>query len=336
MAGTFEIIQWCLAILTGIFAIVGMVVAVTDGAIGPVILFSLALAIVLPPLQPFIDEKLPFLKPKPLKLFLCILLAAIAPLSLGNILSNLGEVRLCALPESGRCIEDIRMFPRNTSTLYLSATPGNIADGTAVNLELTYAPEPGEFSSVSTQTSTLQVQNETAQIELPIEALNIGTYVLKLGSQTDRFSTVELEFTVWDSSETIDDLQSLEPSTAKLDNLQICDRLEEPLDIDFEVIECQEDKSVFPSRMKAAIAYLDLQSEEGEEKPIQVSFIWRYLPQTGEAVEVRETKSIDNPVGSISYILASEDGFAQGNYELMIYLEAQNARPIFRSFSVNE
>ena len=331
MTGIFEVIQWCLAILAGFLALINAIVAISDGAIVPVILFALACAIVLPPLQPFIEEKLPFLRPKPLKVFLCVFFMAIAPFTFRNFLASLGNVRLCAVPESGVCTEDIRMFPRNTSTLYISTTPNWIAQKTPINLELTYIPEPGQVSIVKTQTIPLNVDNGTTQIEFPVENLPIGAYRLNLISENNNFSAKELEFTVWDSPETIETLQSLESSPVTLKALKLCHQLEELTNPMFEAWQCTANESVFPSQMKAAIANIDLKNVSDNTK---ITFIWRYLTEGEKPVELKETKTIETNVSSIVFTLASEDGFAPGNYEILVYPESQNAQPIFRVFSV--
>ncbi|MBE9040954.1 hypothetical protein IQ235_09195 [Oscillatoriales cyanobacterium LEGE 11467] len=331
MAGTFEVIQWCLAILAGFLALINGIVAMSDGAIVPVILFALACAIVLPPLQPFIEEKFPFLRPEPLKIFLCVFLMAIAPFTFRNVLASWGDVRLCAVPESGVCTEDIRMFPRNTSTLQIATTPNWIAQKTAINLELTYIPEPGQVAIVQTQTTPLNVENGTAQIELPIENLPIGSYRLNLISENNDFPAEELEFTAWDSPGTIDSLQSLEPSAVTLAGLKLCHQMEELSNPMFEAWQCPVDESVFPSQMKAAIANVSLNNVRDQTN---VTFIWRYLADGGKPVELKETKSVESNISSIVFTLASEDGFAPGKYEIMVYPESQNAQPIFRVFSV--
>ena len=331
MTGIFEVIQWCLAILAGFLALINAIVAISDGAIVPVILFALACAIVLPPLQPFIEEKLPFLRPKPLKVFLCVFFMAIAPFTFRNFLASLGNVRLCAVPESGVCTEDIRMFPSNTSTLYISTTPNWITENTPINLELIYIPEPGQIAIVKTQTIPLNIQNGTAHIEFPVENLPIGTYRLNLISDRNDFPAKELEFTVWDSPETIDTLQSLEPSPISFNDLKLCHQLEELSNPMFEAWQCTVDESVFPSQMKAAIANIDLKNVSDNTK---ITFIWRYLTEGEKPVELKETKTIETNVSSIVFTLASEDGFAPGNYEILVYPESQNAQPIFRVFSV--
>ncbi|NJM46645.1 MAG: hypothetical protein HC860_11240 [Alkalinema sp. RU_4_3] len=66
-----------------------------------------------------------------------------------------------------------------------------------------------------------------------------------------------------------------------------------------------------------------------ESRPLKI--VWR---SNGEVISTPKVVAIGEHTNGLTYTFASHDGFPKGNYELLLSLEAKNAKPMVRQFTV--
>jgi hypothetical protein len=62
-----------------------------------------------------------------------------------------------------------------------------------------------------------------------------------------------------------------------------------------------------------------------------LKIIWR---AGGEMIATPRVMKLGGRARGLNYTLSSPDGFAKGEYELILALQAKNAQPILRKFTI--
>ncbi|NJK70167.1 MAG: hypothetical protein HC790_11285 [Acaryochloridaceae cyanobacterium CSU_3_4] len=145
-------------------------------------------------------------------------------------------------------------------------------------------------------------------------------------------------------------------SRLALEKLSLCDRSKSPIPdkkdaaapiddqpidetkvekVDVEIVEqrqrsdfCSTDSDRFPSTAKAIGFQLDFDPIT-ESIPLKV--VWRF---GGEVIVPPKIMAIGERTNGLTYTFASQDAFPKGEYELLLSLEAKNAKPISRRFTM--
>ncbi|MEO1590518.1 MAG: hypothetical protein AAFU71_04400, partial [Cyanobacteria bacterium J06632_22] len=169
------------------------------------------------------------------------------------------------------------------------------------------------------------------QVQLPVEALPVGVYSVKLSDLED--SEIEIvdnstRFSVWPTAEDISSRidESLADETIKVNRLKLCDGTDDADDcVTQEVTEFPSDIGIID-----AIATLGSTSSNGK-----VKYTWR-LNIDGTFVEVTgDTVDIEQGTDKVIYSLSSGDEpFPEGEYEVIVFAETNTAQPLRQSFTI--
>lgn len=92
---------------------------------------------------------------------------------------------------------------------------------------------------------------------------------------------------------------------------------------------CPSDSRSFPSKAKAIGFRISLHENYNSSK---IKIVWKYQ---GRLIAKTRVVRLNGGASTLNYTLSSPDGFPKGNYELILSLQTQNAKPILRKFTVN-
>lgn len=273
-----------------------------------------------------------------------------------------GEVKdltLCSQLEQNVCSTETTKFVKNEQKLYLSGNHKFLKNGTEFIVDLNYFPEPEKKTKSEQKIVKTKVNNQKFLLELNPKDLPIGTYDLKISSDKVKFAKDEdsffKKFTVWDSEEDIPSAFRLEKGEIVMNNLplnlttspkrlSLCDRSNLPLPkipsnnesqkeqeaetvIDDPTF-CQLDSTQLSSKTTAIGFRLTFGNSLEEQNKLKI--VWKYRGRVISKNVVR----LSGKAVALNYTLSSPEKFPLGNYELILALEALNAQPIYRQFSV--
>lgn len=317
------LLQWFFSTIAALLVFTSF----ADGRSLPGVLFLFAFIALFPPIQLLIEAKIPFLRAKALKflLFFSFFVVGVAT-DLPNV-RVLNNVSLCQVVQEDYCQNDLSYFVKDTKELYISATPQNVPDGSPVKIELSYTPEPDHTSIVKTANSEVKSSNGYAQFKLTPDTLPIGTYEVRLFSETAEFLEEKKLFTVWQSQDDVDQRHSgtLKSASTTLTKLLLCEEVAGS--------DCTTDSSQFSEGTETIAAKVDIASAE---ETVGLKFSWIYVSSPSGQPEEVSTKleTLDPSIGYFTYSLSAEGGFPAGEYELIVALQTANARPIHREFTI--
>lgn len=328
MKTLWSIIWWALTVITAFLVVIGGV-ALSSGQALPLVCFLLALVFALPSIQPLLRSKIPLLKLAVIRCLAWIALV-IAGFAFGTSGSPfLANAALCEAPQQGLCQQDSSNFVKNTQKLYFTGIPQNLKDGTPVTWEVTYRPEPGKKLVLESPVTKVAIKDGKAQLEFAPKALAVGTYDLK--PMLDSKSSIALakSFTVWDSKQDVEDrkVKRLKETPTTLSSFILCDPASDNA--------CKTDVSRFKPETKALGFGIDVKRAQDDTK---LKLVWKYLstPDGKEIVVSNTTQQIDQKISQFKYTLNSQTALPPGKYELLLAIEAQNAEPIRREFTVQK
>jgi hypothetical protein len=243
---------------------------------------------------------------------------------------------------------------------YLSGEQNQLKQGTEFAAELTYYSEPEKPKNIKISPIRAQVKGDRVFLELQPKDLPIGTYDLKLTSNDKVNVSGSKTFTVWRLQEDVNAITSGKWSDTRLslEKLSMCDRTgipeeeekplkaiapepanDEPIDetkavkVETETVEskeefCATDSSRFPASAKAIGFQLDF---DPIVESADLKIAWR---ADGEVISTPKVTEVGDRTSGLTYTLTSDEGFAKGDYELLLSLEAKNAKPIVRQFTI--
>ncbi|BAY78277.1 hypothetical protein NIES25_47480 [Nostoc linckia NIES-25] len=328
------LLQW---LLIG-FAVLICLSMLLSNQILPAIIIAIAALILVPPLQTAIAAKLPSGLNSPVIRFVVFFILFFIGLNLGSShLKTLNNFSLCTSLQQGVCSKNLTHFVENTSKLYLTVTPKNIPENSAVEVELKYFTEPKKEEVVSKIQTNLKLQNGNAQFELAPKTLPVGAYEVKVIISNLIKNQV---FSVWQSQTEAERRNSgtLKQAKTKVAKIILCNKEKDS--------GCQNDSSIFPLGIKTIAAKVDVDSAA---KDVGLKFTWNYLlagnqkNNPGNQSKVTNNKKeiasdvqeLNSKVGYFIYSISTGDrGFPLGNYELIIAPETNNAKPIRREFAI--
>lgn len=328
MKALLSVICWVLTVVTAFLLAIGGV-ALSSGQVLPLACFLLALVFVLPPLQALLRSKLPLLKVTAFRLFAWVALV-IAGLAFGTAGSPfLSKANLCETPQEGLCQQDNSNFVKNTQKLYFTGVPQHLEDGTPVRWELIYRPEPDKKIELEAPLTNLAIKDGKAQLEFAPKTLAVGGYELRPRLESKNAIALPKFFTVWDSKQDVEDRKAkkLKDTPTKLSAFVLCDPASDNA--------CKTDVNRFKADTKAIAFGIDVKRAQDGSK---LKLVWKYLsaPDGKELVISTSTQQFDQKTGQVKYTLNSQSALPPGKYELLVALEAQNAEPIRREFTVQK
>jgi hypothetical protein len=260
--------------------------------------------------------------------------------------ASIDRLILCTQPQQDSCPAETSALVKGVTSLYLSGEHRYLPDGAELSIDLNYSPEPKKSTKVALPPVKAKVKDKTLLLALEPQGLAVGTYQLSFGAKAGIQVKGDKTFTVWDTEpETKARSGKGLPSTQLVvTRLAMCDRSnlplpelkpeeEEKLETEARVIKddpnfCKTDRTQFPSQSTAIGFRLDLASAV---EPARIKIVWK---GGGEEVTKPHIMKLSGRSRGLNYTLSSPDGFPKGEYELFLSLEAQNARPMYRKFTV--
>ncbi|AFY37180.1 hypothetical protein Lepto7376_0783 [[Leptolyngbya] sp. PCC 7376] len=338
-----KFVQWILVVLG---VLIGLILVIGGNVIG-FALTIISIVLVLPPLQPKIEERLSFLKSKFLKIFLCIILWFAAILVAEDTSVSLSGVAACSTPTNGVCEQHEIAFLEQSQEISVSATFLQSDTAEKMRITLDYWPEPNEESEVFNEVFDVSQGEESLLFTLKDLELQPGNYRITLipeeiGNKTALKS--DRKFSVWTDPEDVTNRNGDEIDNAGLHNsvseVKVCEGTDDVEDY------CEE----HAAELSTGIGFLSFSAEipsfqanvartRGDS---EITFILRYLgDDEGELPEpefvFRETAELDREVGTYTLIIEAPDGgFAPGDFELVTSLETRSSKPIRKLFTLKD
>jgi hypothetical protein len=269
----------------------------------------------------------------------------------------ISDLKLCEKPQDGTCRNESTTFVENTSTLYFSGQQTQLPDGTEIIANLTYQPEPKKSNPIQLPPIKAKVKDQQVLLEVQPKTLPIGTYELNFNGNEKVQVSGSKTFTVWRLHEEAKAIaeNKFPESRLSLEKLSMCDRSQDKLPkdvqennataefdetktekVDGKIIRqrrssnfCSKDQDRFPRTAKAIGFQLDF-DPVAQKTPLKI--VWRFAG--GEALTQPKAMDAGEGTNGVSYTFVTPDGLPQGEYELLLSLEAKNAKPIARKFTV--
>jgi len=326
MKVVLTLLQWLLSGLTMLL----LLAAVLRGQVASILVYTIALMAVLPPLQRLIGSRLTFWKSRAITLMAWLVLFIVGVMVGTSDFVALRQMAVCPEPVNGGCSDTPAYFVEQTNPLFLTLET-NGKSAFSVQLEVNYRAQPQSAETIATETVEIQPEGQLTQVQLPIETLPVGMYSVKLSDLED--SEIEVvdnstRFSVWPSEEDIASRldESLADETIKVNGLKLCDGTDEADDC------ATQDVTEFPGDIGIidAIATLGSTSSNGK-----VKYMWR-LNVDGTFVEVTgDTVDIEQGTDKVIYSLSSgEESFPEGEYEVIVFAETYDAQPLRQVFTI--
>jgi hypothetical protein len=260
--------------------------------------------------------------------------------------ATIDRLVLCTQPQQDVCAAETPTLTRGSTSLYLSGEHRYLQDGTELSIDLNYSSEPKKSTKVALPPVKAKVKDKTLLLALEPKELAVGTYQLSFGAKTGIQVKGDKTFTVWDTEPEAKarSANGLPTTQLTVTRLAMCDRSnlpmpelkpgeEEQLETEAKIIKndpnfCKTDRTQLPSQATAIGFRLDFTSAV---EPARIKIVWK---GGGEEITKPHIMKLSGRSKGLNYTLSSPDGFPKGEYELFLSLEAQNARPIYRKFTV--
>ena len=275
---------------------------------------------------------------------------------------RLNQVTLCGTLTQDACDANYTLYLEDSfATLYITATPQHVRTEVPLEVSVSYIAEPGESTLLNTVSGVLQPEDVAFKAEIPLPSFKIGTYEVNVSSSTKDFLSQTEILTVWHATEALDARAegTLSDSTTQLSGFKMCEQVltaeelaqletedETAADSNIEEIDdsdrCLTNSTTFASGIQTLAADVDIGATaiaRAEDDIVDLTFVWRYSPGPTEGTQEIHTKTIAIPpdLNTFVYTLTGPDeGYPAGNYEVLVFLETDAARPIRREFVVAE
>ena len=267
---------------------------------------------------------------------------------------RLNSVAVCSALAHDTCASsDGHYLEDSVETIYVTGAPQHIRSEIPVTVGISYVSVPGSSSVLNTVSTTLSPGATGFKAEVPLPALAVGSYEVSLSSTAQDFLTQTDTFAVWPSSDTLASAASgtLSSDTTQLSSLKVCEKTLTPEEYEAIISEqgpdeleakqsdrCGEAQSSFAVGTQTVNADVEIGSRfTRPEGNLPLTFIWRYSPeQSTPFVEIASgTVDVTPDTGTYLYTLtAGEAGYEAGNYDLIVFLGTNSARPLRYSFTV--
>lgn len=194
--GLLRLLQWFMVGVTALLALPQL----TQGRFLPLLCLMAALVVILPVAEPLLQSKIPLLKQGILKWLAWFVLLLTAMTLAGSSMISISNVALCTQPQQGACTADVKDLFRegNPQTLYVSATPDNIKNGSKFKLDLKSQSGSGAETTIDQTIAKASVQNNKLLLAMTPKQLPAGAYQLSISSDNQSFETQTKQFKVWD------------------------------------------------------------------------------------------------------------------------------------------
>ncbi|WP_299489704.1 hypothetical protein [Acaryochloris sp. IP29b_bin.137] len=334
-----KILQWILTILA---LFIGLGLLVSGQWIG-FIITSLTVLLVAPPLQSQINQRLPWLRSRFLKLFLAVIMLFAALMVTGENLVRFANVAVCTTPVEGQCEQHEIAFIEQTQQISVSAKLRQANTAKQVKVRLDYWPEPEQESEVLSQ--VFDVPQGEQEVLLALDQVNLqpGNYRITLtpeGLGNKEPVSSEKVFSVWTDPQDVTNRNEGEIDDAGLNNsvtsIKVCEGsrdAKQPCEEDFSELSTQVKILSFTAELPS-IANVQFRGDS------EITYLLRYRVKTKDAKNpliqlFRETSDLDRKVGTYTLGIPSpKKGFPPGEYELITSLEARSSRPIRKQFTL--
>lgn len=332
-----KFLQWLLAVIALLMSL-GLLIS---GEWLGFIITLLAVIIVAPPIQDRLNQRLPWLKSRFLKIFLAVIILFIALGITGGKLVRFTNVAVCKSPVDGQCEKHEIAFLEETQTLTVSAKLRKGKTANQVKATLDYWPEPDQESEVFSNVYDVPQGKREVALQLDQVDLQPGTYRVTLtpeGIGNQKPLSEEQIFSVWTDPKDVSKRNEGDIEDAGLNNsvssIKICEGSSDAED------PCAEDLSELSTEIKTLAFTAKLPSIANVQfrGDSEITYILRYLGKTKDdnipPIQVfRETNELDRKVGTFTLgITPSKKKFRSGEYELITSLEARSSRPIRKLF----
>lgn len=334
-----KILQW---VLTLVALLMSVTLLFSRQWAGFIIAF-LAVLLVAPPIQSQINQRLPWLRSRFLKLFLAVIVLFVALMVSGSNLVRFTQVAVCKSPVDGQCESHEIAFIEQTQNISVSAQLRKANTAKQVKVTLDYWPGPKQETEVFSQVFDVPKGKKAVLLELNQVKLQPGTYRVKLtpeGLKDNEPLSSEQIFSVWTDPQDVTNRNEGDIEDAGLNNsvtnIKVCEGSSDAKQ------PCEEDFSELSTQIK----FLSFTAELPGIGSVQfrgdseITYLLRYLGKSKEAKKpplqlLRETSELDRKVGTYTLgIPAPEKGFPPGEYELLTSLEARSSRPIRKQFTL--
>ncbi|MEM1291216.1 MAG: hypothetical protein AAGH67_07075 [Cyanobacteria bacterium P01_H01_bin.162] len=267
---------------------------------------------------------------------------------------RLNSVAVCsALAEDTCASSDGHYVEDSVETIYVTGAPQHIRSEIPVTVGISYVSMPGSSSVLNTVSTTLSPGATGFKAEVSLPSLAVGSYEVSLSSTSQDFLAQTDTFAVWPSSDTLASAASgtLSDDTTQLSSLKVCEKTLTPEEYEAIISEqgpdeleakqsdrCGEGQSSFAVGTQTVNADVEIGSRfTRPEGNLPLTFIWRYSPeQSTPFVEIAsDTVDVTPDTGTYLYTLtAGEAGYEAGNYDLIVFLGTNSARPLRYAFVV--
>ncbi|MFE4106077.1 hypothetical protein [Almyronema epifaneia] len=267
---------------------------------------------------------------------------------------RLNKVAFCGVLEAGVCSGNYTLYLADSfPAIYVNAEPQHFRAETAIEIKLNYTPEPGKTTLLNTVSGTVKPGDTAFAAEIPLPALAVGTYAVSLSSPAKDFLAQTQTFTVWHSKDALDARAdgTLADSTTQISGLKLCEQTLTPeelaqLEANADSNEVQEigdgdrcalDTSTFASGTPTIAADVTIGSGIARtDGPLDLTFVWHYVqgPGGGRQPLITKTVPIEPDLSSFTYSLTYDGGYIPGTYEVIAFLETNDAQPLRREFVV--
>jgi hypothetical protein len=256
--------------------------------------------------------------------------------------AEVDRLMLCAQPET--CKTETTAFAETDTSIYLLGQQQQLKDGTEFLVNLKYTSEPQKQIGIKLAPVQAKVKDQQVLLEIQPKKLAVGSYEIILNSNEMVKFSGNKTFTVWSSGEEAKAVEQLPISKLTFSKLAMCDRtgLPQPKRMADETVQesdaelsidepnfCMKDSDRFSSKATALGFRLDI---DPAIDPARIKISWR----AGSEVIVKPSiTKLSGRSRGLNYTLSAPDGFPKGDYELLLSLQAKNAQPIVRKFTID-
>lgn len=346
-----KIIKWLLSAIFAL-AISLNLISIFDGKwVVNGILFAVATALVLPPLDPTFAKKLSALKSHSLRIFLAVVLA-LAGLIIGvQPALTFDSISICPtiLPTTKpttnleNCSADLVLFSEGMQSITIRATldDDSLKLVDAIALDITALDNP-DNSALLNQLIDIDSSNLDVVIELEDLDLEVGTYEVEIIPESEEERTrlsKRQKFVVLPSAEDVakrtNSAEGVNRFKATIDELIVC---ADPGGDNH----CAEPKGMLDTT-EVVLADVIIADPEADYTWLgngpELTFVWRvYAEDTNEPeIFLRETVEIEENTSLYGFPLGLDgSGLPPGSYDVIALLETADSRPVRVPFSVTE
>ena len=338
------IIKWILATLFALVILFNLTTIFDGDWIINAILMAIAVALVLPPLDPEFASRLSFLKSNALRIFLAVILA-FAALIIGTTPAlTLDSIALCPSSSADSCSAEMALFAEGPQPVTVKATidANSLESVDALSIDITSLDTEDDSFTLN---KVIEVEGDSTDVSLELDSvdLKVGTYEIEVtpeGTDEQTGLSKKQTFAVLASEENIakragseDGFSGFKDTIAEL---IVC---ADPGGDDH----CDEAKTTLTTSeivlADAVISNPDANYTWLGSGP-ELTFIWRIYPEgTDSAPEIflQETIEVEENTGVYGFPIGiAEAGMPPGDYDVIALLETANSKPVRVPFTITQ